>query len=108
MPVIIPIDQIVIPTSRWQVTIPKKIREEAGLAERFPLNVSSDNGKITMVPVKKMVKEDVWTEKRRKKLLKALEEVRGIWAKDWPEIKKKLAKQRKIEFKAAREMRKVW
>ncbi len=108
MPVIIPIDQIVTPTERWQVTIPKKIREELGLVELLPFNVASDNGKITMIPVKKIVKEDVWTEERRKKLLKALKEVKGIWAKDWPKIKKRFEKQRKIEIKAAKKMREAW
>jgi len=102
MPRIMPIDQIVIPTERWQVTIPKKIREEMGLEEKIPLNVTVENNKITIVPIKKVVGEDIWTEERRKKLLKALKEVKGIWAKDWPKIKKRLAKQRKIEIEATK------
>ena len=106
MPTMVPIDQIVTPTQKWQVTIPKKIRKELGLMEQLPLNVTSENGKITMMPVKKVVKEDVWTEGRRKKLLAALKEVKGMWAKDWPKIKKRLAKQRTKDLREIKKLRK--
>lgn len=106
MPTVILIDQIVTPTQKWQVTIPKKIREEIGLVEKTPLNVTTDNGKITMVPIKTAIQEDVWTEGRRRKLLAALKEVRGIWAKDWPKIKKRLEKQRRKDLREVEKLRK--
>ena len=108
MPQLMPIDQIVVPTSKWQVTIPKKIRDKIALKKKTPLNVRSDNGEIIFTPIKMIAKEDIWTEQRRKKLYKAVKEIQGIWADDWPKIKKRLAKQRKIELAAARERRKEW
>jgi len=105
MPATIPINQVVIPSQKWQVTIPKKIREKINLVGKTPLNITADNGKITMVPIRKAILEDVWTEERRKKLLAALKEVKGIWAKDWPEIKKRLAKQRKRDLKEIKKLR---
>lgn len=108
MPTMIPIDQIVVPTSRWQVTIPKKVREELDLEEKTPLNVTSDNGKIVMQPFKKVIKEEVWTEERRRKLYQAVKKIQGLWADDWPEIKKRLEKQRKIELAASKRRRKGW
>lgn len=101
-------NQIVTPTSKWQVTIPKKVREKIGLKEKKPFNVTVEKGRIVMAPIKAVIEEDVWDEERRKKLLKALKEVRGIWAKDWPKIKKRLEKQRKFEIKVAKKMRKGW
>lgn len=100
------INQIITPTSRWQITIPKKIRKRVGLKERKPFNITVDKGKIVMVPIKAFIEEDFWDEERRKKLLKALKEIRGIWAKDWPEIKKKLEKQRKKDLKEIEKLRK--
>lgn len=102
------VNQIVTPTSKWQVTIPKKVREKIGLEEKRPLNVTVERGKIVMAPIKAFVEEDVWDEERRKKLLEALKEVRGVWAKDWPEIKKRLERQRKFEIKIAKKMKKGW
>jgi len=108
MPTTIPIDQVVIPSQKWQVTIPKKIREEINLVGKTPLNITADNGKITMVPIRKAILENIWTEEKRKKLLKALKETRGIWADDWTKIKKRLEKQRKVEIIAAKKTRKAW
>lgn len=108
MPDVIPINQIVTPTSKWQITIPKKLREKLNMEKKTPLNATVKDGSLIMVPIKKMVKEDIWTEERRKELLKALKEARGIWAKDWPKIKKRLEKQRKIELEAAKKARKAW
>lgn len=105
---LISVNQIVTPTDKWQVTIPKKVREKVGLEEKKPLNITVEKGKIVMAPIKAFVEEDVWDEERRKKLLKALREVRGIWAKDWPQIKKRLERQRKFELKATRKMKNAW
>lgn len=102
-----PIGKIVTPTSKWQITIPKKVRETVGLEEKTPLNVSSEKGKIVMTPIRKIVKEDVWTEERRKQLLKALKEIKGIWADD-KDFEKRQKERRKIEIRAAKKMRKAW
>lgn len=53
------LNQIVFPTQKWQVTIPKKIREEVGLKKRKPLLIWAEHGKIVMVAIKKIVTEDV-------------------------------------------------
>lgn len=50
-------NQIVFPTQKWQVTIPKKIREEMKLKERKPLLVTTKDGKIYLTPIKKIVTE---------------------------------------------------
>lgn len=107
MPNLIPVGQIVTPTSKWQVTIPKKIREDVGLDKKTPLNVTSNNGKIMMLPIKRIVKEEVWTEEKRKKLLKEVKKIKGIWADDWPEIKKRLAKQRKTDLEEIKKLKKL-
>ena len=69
--------------------------------------------KITDVMIKQEVKkrklkeEDAWDAKKRKKLLKALEKIRGIWADD-KDFDKRQRERDKIEIKAAKEMRKAW
>lgn len=108
MPQLMPVNQIVIPTDKWQVTIPKKIRNSVALEKKTPLNVRSDNGEIIFTPIKMIAKEDVWTEERRKKLLKALQEAKGMWADDWLKIKKRLEKQRRAEINAVKKMKNAW
>ncbi len=51
--------------------------------------------------------EDAWDAEKRKKLLKALEKVKGIWADD-KDFEKRQKERDKIEIAAAREMRKSW
>jgi len=107
MPQLMPINQIVVPTDKWQVTIPKKIRNSIALEKKTPLNVRSDNGEIIFTPIKMIAKEDVWTEERRKKLYQSLQEIKGIWANDksWPKIRKR---RKKIEIEASKKRRKEW
>lgn len=107
MPQIISVDQIVIPTSKWQVTIPKKLREKLDMKKKIPLNATVKDGKLVMVPIKKIVKEDIWNEERRRKLLKALREVRGMWADDDKGITR-IKKQRKRDLKEIKKLRKAW
>lgn len=104
---IMPVNQIVIPTSKWQVTIPKTVREKVGLERQVPLNVSQENGRIVMVPIKLVIKESSWNEERRKKLLKALAGIKGIWAND-KDFEKRETEKEKIEIEAAKRMRKAW
>jgi len=107
MPNVVPVDQVVVPTSKWQVTIPKKIRENIGLASKKPLNVTAQNGKIVITPIEKIVQEEPWTETRRQKLLKALKEVKGIWADD-KDFEKRQKEREKFEIEAVKKMKKAW
>lgn len=104
---LISVNQIVTPTSKWQITIPKKIREKIGLKEKKPLNITEEKGKIIIVPIRTAIKEDVWTEERRNKLLKALDEIQGIWAND-KTFEKRMKKREKIELEAVEKMRKAY
>lgn len=56
---------------------------------------------------KKLAKDDVWDEARRKKLIKALERVKGIWAND-KDFEKRQKEREKIEIEAVKKMRKAW
>ncbi|MDO8508502.1 MAG: AbrB/MazE/SpoVT family DNA-binding domain-containing protein [Nanoarchaeota archaeon] len=60
------IDVITI-SSKGQIVIPKKIREEAGLAEQDKLVVVSDKDQIILKKVSK--------EKAKKKLLELIDEI---------------------------------
>lgn len=102
---LIPVGEIVKFTPKGQITIPKKIREAFAIDEKTVANITVKGGSIMVVPVKKVASEDVWTEERRKKLLKALKNVQGIWAKDWPEIKRRLAKQRRKDLEEIKKLR---
>ena len=51
--------------------------------------------------------EDAWDPVKRKKILKALKEIRGIWADD-KDFDKRQKERHEIEIKAAEEMKKAW
>lgn len=103
---LIPVGEIVKFTPKGQITIPKKIREAFAIDEKTVANISVKGAGIMVVPVKKVATEDVWTEERRKKLLKTLGSIQGIWAKDWPQIKRRLEKQRKRDLVEIKRLRK--
>lgn len=107
MPNMIPIDQIVVPTSKWQITIPKKIREEVGLEQRKPLSIALMNNMIVMTPVIIMAKEKGWTRVKREKLLQLLNETRGIWVND-KDFDKRQKQRKRVEIEKAKKMRKAW
>lgn len=107
MPTTVPVDQIVIPTSKWQVTIPKKLREKLAMKKKTPLNATVKNNSLVMTPIKKIVKEEIWNEERRQKLLKALREVRGIWA-DNDEGIKRIKRQRERDLREIKKLKKAW
>lgn len=102
---LISINQIVTPTGKWQITIPKKVREKIGMEEKRPLNITVERGKIVMAPIKAFVEEDVWNEERRKKLLAALRKTKGIWANNQTGIKR-IQNQRKRDLKEIEKLRK--
>jgi hypothetical protein len=56
---------------------------------------------------KKIAKGDVWDATRRKKLIKALEGIKGIWAND-KDFEKRQKKREKIEIEAVKKMKKAW
>ena len=53
-------------TSKGQVTIPKRVRDAAGLEPGKPVNVEFAGGKVLLSPAKKLTKSDF--EKRLEKV----------------------------------------
>jgi bifunctional DNA-binding transcriptional regulator/antitoxin component of YhaV-PrlF toxin-antitoxin module len=104
---LISINQVVYPTSKWQITIPQKVREKVGLSLTTPLNVSSWAGKVLVTPIKQAVAEDIWSEEKRAKLLRVLAQTRGMWTNNKDGLSR-IRKQRKIDIEEVKRMKKSW
>ena len=49
---------IVTPMTRGQVTIPKKYRDKLGIDSTTPLNITLEEDKIVLKPIKKMIADN--------------------------------------------------
>jgi len=90
------------PNSKGQVVIPKKYREELGINEKVPLNITLQGKGLYITPIEKSIS----SKDSRKLFIEVLEKTAGAWIGDsWPETEKR---RRKIELAASRRRKKVW
>ncbi len=95
------IQHIAQPNTKWQIVIPKKVRDELGLSSPIPMTIHAENGRVHMTPLEQPKSHQF----NREKLIAALAKARGMWGPETPEEKRKRLEREKLELLASKKRR---